>query len=426
MFIQFTVSNFLSIKEPVTLNMTAMSSVREFSDSNIIQKNKLNLLKSAAIYGANASGKSKLLYALNFFDTFIRQSFRETQAGDKINVSPFKLNSRFVKLPSSFELSFLIGDVKYRYGFELDKNKIHTEWLFSTAKIKEVPLFIRQNQNFKIHKDFKEGKGLGDKTRSNALFISIVAQFNGEKSKSILEWFMNFNVISGMEDESYEGFTAGLLTNAKKKKKIMEFVTGADLGITGMKVDEFEVTIDRLPKAMPDDDKKRLLELSNGRQAYELFTLHDVYDSKGKKVGTEIFDFDDAESEGTKKYFRLAGPILDTLEKGGVLFIDELDARLHPILTKFIVKLFNSPKTNKSAQLVFVTHDTNLLSACNLRRDQIWFAEKDRVGATKLYSLGEYKLASGKVRNDASFEADYLKGRYGAIPYLGELNKLFY
>ena len=218
MFIQFTVSNFLSIKEAVTLNMTAVSTIKEFGD-NIITTDKANLLKSAAIYGANASGKSKLLMALNFFESFVINSSRETQVNDKINVSPFRLNPSYLNSPSSFEISFINEDVKYRYGFELDEKKIHTEWLFATAKVKEVPLFIRQEQKFEIHKEFKEGKGIGDKTRTNALFISVVAQFNGELATSILQWFKRFNIISGMEDESYEGFTASLFKERKKKSK---------------------------------------------------------------------------------------------------------------------------------------------------------------------------------------------------------------
>ncbi len=424
MLIQFTVSNYLSIKEQITLNMTAMSTVKEFAETNLIKTERFTLLKSAAIYGANASGKSKLLDAMTFFRGFIRNSSKDTQVSDKIPVESFRLNPKYLKRPSSFEASFLIRGVKYRYGFEIDRNKVYTEWLFVSATAKEIPLFIREKQSIEIHRNFKEGKGLIEKTRPNALFVSVIAQFNGEICTSILKWCENFNVISGMEDESYEGFTASLFRNKEKKKRIMEFVAGADLGITDVKVDEYDLTMDKLPKDMSDDLKLKLLEHAKGKKAYELTTLHNIFDDKGEIVGSDSFDFDNAESEGTKKYFRMAGPIIDTLLNGGVLIIDELDARLHPILTKFIVRLFNSSKTNKAAQLIFVTHDTNLLSGCSLRRDQIWFIEKDRVGATKLYSLGEYKLGNTKVRNDASFEADYLKGKYGAIPYLGELNKL--
>ncbi|MEP7317464.1 MAG: ATP-binding protein, partial [Panacibacter sp.] len=342
MFIQFTVSNFLSIKDTITLNMVAISTIKENREDNIIHTDKYDLLKSAAIYGANASGKSKLLNAILFFKSFIRNSAKDLNADDKINVAPFRLNPNNLKQPSSFEISFLIGDIKYRYGFELDIHKVHTEWLFVTTKSKEITLFIREGQKIELHKDFKEGKGIEDKTRPNALFISVVAQFNGEISKTILKWFTSFNVISGMEDESYEGFTAGILRDAKKRKEVMKFVTGADLGIKEIKVNEYDITEEKLPKNMSKEEKQKLLEQSKDKQAYELYTLHNKFDNEGKALGAESFDFDDDESEGTKKYFRMAGPILDTLERGGVLFIDELDARLHPILTKFIVRLFNS------------------------------------------------------------------------------------
>lgn len=228
-----------------------------------------------------------------------------------------------------------------------------------------------------------------------------------------------------MEDRRFESFTASLLEDKRYKTVIMNLMSDADLGFKDIKVLDVEITADNLPSNMPDELKKFFLSETKGKKGYDIETYHEKFDSEGNPDSLVRFDFDDEESEGTKKYFRLAGPVIDTLENGGTIIIDELDARLHPSLTKNIVELFNTPKVNrKSAQLIFATHDTNLLSACLFRRDQIWFTEKRRDGSTDLYSLAEYKIEKGKVRKDASFERDYIRGRYGAIPYIGDVEDL--
>lgn len=425
MLIQFTVSNFLSLKEPATLNMLAVKPVKEFEDENVFDTERYSLLKSSVIYGANASGKSNILKAMGFYKWFAVNSAKETQVDESIDVTPFKLSSETESLPSSFEASFLIDGIKYRYGFDVDDISIKTEWLLYSTKIKEYPLFIRDGQVIEVFKEFKEGKGVEDKTRKNALFLSVVAQFNGERSKSIIRWFNEFNMISGLADRHFEGFTASLLEDKRYKKLIMNLMSDADLGFKDINVLDVEITPDSLPNSMPDELKSIFLKEAKGKRGYDIETFHEKFDVNGNVESLVRFDFDDEESEGTKKYFRLAGPILDTIEDGGVLVVDELDARLHPSLTKSIVQLFNTPKVNrKNAQLIFATHDTNLLSACMFRRDQIWFTEKRKDASTDLYSLAEYKLERGKVRKDASFEKDYIKGRYGAIPYVGDFENL--
>ena len=425
MLIQFTVSNFLSIKESATLNMLAVKPIKEFEDENVFDVDRYSLLKSSVIYGANASGKSNILKAMGFFKWFAVNSAKETQVDENIGVTPFRLSTETESLPSSFEASFLVDGVKYRYGFDVDDESVKTEWLLFSTKIKEYPLFIRDGQLIEVFKEFKEGKGIEDKTRKNALFLSVVAQFNGERSKSIIRWFNEFNMISGLADRHFESFTASLLEDERYKKLIMNLMFDADLGFKDINVLDVEITSESLPRSMPDELKSVLLKEAKGKRGYDIETFHEKFDIEGNVESLVRFDFDDEESEGTKKYFRLAGPILDTLEDGGVIIIDELDARLHPSLTKSIVQLFNTPKVNrKNAQLIFATHDTNLLSACMFRRDQIWFTEKRRDASTDLYSLAEYKLERGKVRKDASFEKDYIKGRYGAIPYVGDFENL--
>jgi AAA15 family ATPase/GTPase len=428
MLLQFTVGNFHSIKEEITLNMSATTSLKEYSDINIINTDRHSLLKSAVIYGANASGKSQLFNAFAFYKAFILFSATtspDTDTDNTINIQPFRLNIAQSKKPSLFEASFIIDNIKYRYGFELTQKEVVTEWLFRTEKVKETMLFVREKNNVEMSKEFtSEGENIITRTRKNALFLSVVVQFNGKIASHVCQWFIKHTgVVSGLSDTRIKGYTAKKLKNKSYRNKIIDFVTNADLGIKDIHLEEYEVSEKNISEDMPNE-LKNILKQSIGETRFNLYSVRDIHNEKGNIVGQVEFDMDEDDSEGTKKIFSLAGPIIDSLTNGKTIFIDELDARLHPILTKYIVSKFNS-KRNKLAQLIFITHDTNLLSSCNFRRDQIWFAEKDRNGATDLYSLAEYKTETGKIRNDASYEKDYLKGRYGAIPYLGESSEFF-
>jgi AAA15 family ATPase/GTPase len=214
----------------------------------------------------------------------------------------------------------------------------------------------------------------------------------------------------------YRGYTLSRLKEKAMSELILKMTQFADLGI-----DELKLT-----SASDDDENFSNAEDSTtdntkGKKRNVLNSVHKKYDSNLKESGLATFNFFEDESEGTIKYFSLAGPIIDTLENGKILFIDELDSKLHPLLTQSIINLFNNKKSNpKNAQLIFTTHDTNLLSAHLFRRDQVWFVQKGRHGASSLYSLADYK-----VRNDASFEKDYLSGKYGGIPIIEDFSKLF-
>ena len=426
MLVEFSVGNYLSFKEKVTINMVAANPIKEHFDDNVIVTDRLNLLSSAIVYGANASGKSNFLAAMRFMRWFSINSVKEMQVGEEINIHPFRLYRDSMKEPSFFEIIFIYKNVKYRYGFQVNRKEVIAEWLFQTKKIKEYPLFIRKKEKIELSNSFSEGLSLEGKTRNNALFLSVVAQFNGTISVNVLNWFKTFNHISGIMDDDYEAFTVNLLQKKSYKQKILEFLNRADIGINDIKINEFDITEDTLPKDLPVSIKKEILENLKDGKGFQLATVHFTYNGNNEIDKLVNFNFEDDESEGTKKYFRLSGPIIHTLATGSILTIDELDARLHPLLTRIIVKLFNSKETNpKNAQLIVATHDTNLLNADIFRRDQIWFVEKTHVNASDLYSLAEYRLPTGKVRKDASFEKDYIKGRYGAIPYIGNIEELF-
>jgi len=422
MLIEFSVENFRSFKDRATLSMVAAKIRAKYPE---IDKNntfsvseKLTLLKTAPVYGANASGKSNLVHALNFMRMFILSSSKESQAGDPIPVDIYRLSVETENEPAFFECIFLVDGVQYRYGFEARKDQIVTEWLFTVPSTKEANLFIRDENGIVPSVKFKEGKGLEEKTRSNALFLSVVAQFNGPIAKKIVEWFRNIGIVSGLDDTAYRLFTVSNFANGNLRAEIIDFVKELDLGINEI----FHINIDknnvRFPNELPEEIRKLLLKDIQG-DLTSIKTYHQKW-SEGKPDSKVTFDMED-ESDGTQKLFFLAGPIMDVLTNGKILVIDEMEARLHSLLTRAVIKLFNSKKTNpKNAQLIFTTHDTNLLSNKIFRRDQIWFIEKDHKGASHLYSLAELK-----VRNDASFESDYIEGRYGAIPFLGDLRQIF-
>lgn len=422
MLIEFSVSNYRSFKEEVTFSMVAANihaKDKQLDDNNVFAvDNDLKLLKSAAIYGANASGKSNLAKALSFMKWFMVNSSKETQSTDEIGVEPFRLSTETEEEPSCFQLVFLMDGRKYRYGFEANRERIVSEWLFYVPNIRETQLFYRELDRFKISKSYK-AEGLQHRTRNNALFLSVSAQFNVKIAENILEWVTEkLNIISGSNDEAYLNYTINCLINNENKNEILQIVKNLDLGIDEIQVNQEDLTADLLPDEMPEEIKKLILKAAIEGKATSIRTIHRKFDKDGNYKSIEKLDFHSHESEGTRKVFALAGPLFTVIKKGEVLIVDELDARLHPLISLAIVELFNSNETNpNNAQLIFMTHDTNLLSNKLFRRDQIWFTEKNRYGATDLYSLAEYK-----VRNDASFESEYIKGRYGAIPYIGNLN----
>jgi len=422
MLLEFTVENFLSFKDSTTFSMLA-SADNSFEAENTSLIKNVRLLKSSVIYGANASGKSNLCKALRFMKFFVLNSSRETQITDTIAIEPFRLNFENENQPSKFELVFYMEEELIKYGFECNKEKILSEWLIVQPKTKPAQLFSRVEQNIKIGDLFKEAHGLDSITRTNALFLSVVAQFNGDYAKKILEWFKNFNVISGLEDHAYSNYTMQQMKNDSFRKKIVEFVKMADLGIDDISVQETELTNDTLPVEMPEHIRK-IFQTGKNMRRIETLVKHKRY-KNGKFLDWQDFNLEINESEGTKKLFSLSAPLIDTLSNGKVLVIDELDARLHPIITQKIVRLFNSKDSNpNNAQLIIATHDTNLLSNKLFRRDQIWFTEKKEDGSTDLYSLSEYKEENKTIRKDSSFSKDYVSGRYGAIPFLGNFRNI--
>ena len=419
MLVNFTVKNFRSFKLERTFHMEA-SSIKEHKES-VVNVGKFNLLPLAVFYGANSGGKSNLIHAISTMCYMVRRSVRLNN-GDALPYDPFALDEISETLPTIFEIQFVKEHSIYRYGFEYNKKEIVSEWLYEKCSgEKEYELFVRSYDNIEIsRKRFSEGVGKEDLTNTNRLFLSLVAQLKGEKSNKIMDWFGSCNVLSGIYSEDYEDFTLRMFfEHLDGADEAQEFFNTLQLGFTRFSVREWEVSkeaFDSLPETI-----KSKLDTTSGK-LLEPLTTHNVYDDKGSIVGERNFNKNQMESEGTKKVIELSGPIFDTLKKGRILIIDELDAKLHPLLTRNIVLLFMNPQVNKhGAQLIFATHDTNLLDLDIMRRDQIWFTEKDNVESTDIYSLVEFKDEDGKkVRNDRDIKRDYIRGRYGAIPFIGK------
>jgi AAA15 family ATPase/GTPase len=426
MLVNFSVANFRTFREKVELSMVASLYDKSHEEDNLIPNAFFGhrLLTSAVVYGANASGKSKLISAIKVMRDFVLTSSKDTQKGEPIPVIPFLLNTESKQQPTFFEVIFILKNEMFRYGFEATKTNVVSEWLYYRPKTKEIELFFREGQQISAHeRKFPKGLSLAKNhmIRENALMLSVAAQFNEGLAGKVLDWFIGLRVISGLETIGYKGYSVTCLENELKKERILKMLQQADLGISDIRRMEFDEKLlaDKIPFLQFNQLKHKINFESN--KFFAVQTTHPVYDKTGQQIDIEAFDLEGDESSGTNQFFALAGPILDSIEKGYILIVDELDSKLHPNLVSKIVEIFNSKELNpKNAQLIFNTHDTNLLSADIFRRDQIWFVEKDRYGAGKLYSLSDFK----EVRKEENFEENYIRGKYGAIPVISEFENI--
>lgn len=398
------------------INFTA-SSISEHRDTNVSETKRHSLLRTMLLYGHNASGKSKLLDALVMMRWIIVNSAAGMQSGQTIPVEPFLLDEETAEQPSLFEASFCVADQTYRYGFEADKSKIVQEWLFEVRTNDEIPLFLRMGEKVQVEdaRRLENADSLEQRMRINALFLSVASQWNVQKAEQILNWFQSIDTVSGIDDEYYKRTTLELMKNEKVAAEVMEFVRRADVGIDSLAVGLPNLKTRRLPEGFTPHDPGDLSlhELPN------VFTSHQQFDAHGKPVRKVQFIMESQESEGTIKFFNLVGIFIRAISENRLVIVDEFDARFHPLLSKAIIRLFNSAKGGCTAQLLAATHDTALLDRDLLRRDQICFVEKDKYGASRLTSLAEYK-----IRKEAPYEKNYLEGRFGAIPFIEEFESI--
>lgn len=406
MLIRFSFKNFKSFKDENCLDMEA-TSLKEH-EYNIAKIDNGEYLKVSAIYGANASGKTNVLQAFDYMKKriLVSDDSKKNSPIDEENIYSFMINND----PIALEVEILAKNNKiYKYGFELVNDNIISEWLYEKRVNKFYSIFERENNNIKMMKDNKLSKLANIDERT--LFLNIYSKIDkdNEDFNNVYDWFVNSTYLD-LGNPNFERFinnrvSLKILSDENYRKELLKFIKTFDSGIEGIKT---------------TPDSIEAVKSNNG--IIDIEVIH-----KGENGELKALPFY-LESNGTRKMFHLFDFFMDALKNGMVLFVDELDAKLHPLLTRYIINLFHNSDTNKgNGQLIYSTHDTVNLNKEIFRRDEIWFTEKDKDGISEIYALSDYileddKNAGKKVRNDATYNKDYLTGRYGAIPVLEEFD----
>jgi AAA15 family ATPase/GTPase len=425
MLVEFRFKNFRSFRDEQLLSLVAGRD--KVLGHNLVSAGKLRLLKMAAVYGANASGKSNLIKAMDTMRNLVVGS-ADFKPGARLNVKPFLLDDKTQGAPTLFEVTFFHNGIRYQYGFTATTERFHQEWLIAYPKGAGQTWYKRTFDKKRMDYDWKYStflKGdkakLAEKTRGNALFLSVASQWNNEQLMTVYEWFEDKLRVAPPK-EKFRPVTAELLLDVEGKRKarddLYEFVTEslqkADLGIRGVNVKKLKLDRDKtkLPIDMPEEIREKVFERLELEPLLKVEMLHSHPTTRREHA----FPLQE-ESDGTQRFFQLLGPWLQTVVLGFTVFIDELEVSLHPLLTRQLIEFIqHRDKRKAKAQVIFATHDTTLLDPELFRRDQIWFTEKDEVGASSLYSMADYK--EHRPRKGEAMQKRYLSGRYGAIPIL--------
>jgi ABC-type cobalamin/Fe3+-siderophores transport system ATPase subunit len=413
MLLEFRVKNYRSIRDEQALNLVA-SSDKELAATHLAPtglKSLPSAVRSAVVYGPNASGKSTLLEALDYLRAVVAESATVIQPGQTYNVQPFRLDAAFALQPSEFEITFLLGGVRHQYAFAMTAQRIVSESLLVYRSSKPTQLFSRRVAGDTYAYEFSAylsgpRKLWQESTRANALFLSTAAQLNSEQLSPVFHWIVRSIVFLPAGVRVSPDITTAMLATEEGRTTIREFLSGADISIADV-------------QAIPRKGvRAQWVVNATGLQATqeEHEVLFPVFEHTTPH-GSAKFELHE-ESEGTQRLYGLIAPVLDCLRDGRVLVVDELESSLHTLLVRRLMEMFHSPEINpKGAQLIFTTHDTSLLDHNLLRRDQIWFTEKDTAQATQLYPLSDFS-----PRKLEALERGYLFGRYGAVPFLGVLS----
>lgn len=395
MLLEFRVANYRSIRDEQALNLAATSD-DALAGTHLAAtglKSAPQAVRSAVVYGPNASGKSTLLLALNYMRAVVAESAAVIQPGQTYNVQRFKLDDDCASRPTAFELTFVLDGVRHQYAFAMTPQRIVSESLLVYRTSKPTQWFRRQLAADGETYDYEFSAYLTgprklwqDSTRANALFLSTAAQLNSELLSPVFRWIVDSIVFLPAAAIVNHDFTTALLATEEGRATVRDFLTSADISIADV-------------KAVP----------RKGEFLVPMF-------QHATPKGSATFELQE-ESEGTQRLYGLAAPVLDVLQGGRVLVVDKLDSSLHTLLVRRLIAMFHNPAVNPhGAQLIFSTHDTSLLDHSLFRRDQIWFTEKDADQATRLYPLSDFS-----ARKQEAWERGYLMGRYGAVPFFGEL-----
>jgi AAA15 family ATPase/GTPase len=421
MMIEFNVTNIRSFREKQTLNLACSKYFKELEESCFDTEiaGLPKLLRSIAIYGPNASGKSNLLSSLNLMRYLVLSSAKKIQEGEELKIVPFMLDQSSKAKGSEVEVIFIEGGVRFQYGFALNNQRVLREWLIAYPEGRPQRWFDRIFEENSAEDVYEFGpKFLGGRlrqewrraTRSNALFLSVAVQFNSEQLKPVFNWFQKRLHIIPPHGYLDPEFTAKTCETVEGKTKVVDFLSAADLSIADIRIDKKKFSPEELPKDMPPELRELLRKTMEGRDLTDVKLMHRNIET-GELVEFGLGD----ESDGTKNLFSFAGPWLDVIGADSVLFVDEIDSSLHPVVVHQLVRLLH--KSRGKAQIVFTTHDTTILSQDIMRRDQVWFIEKDKSNTSRLYPLSDFK-----VREHEALEKGYLRGRYGAIPFIKEFS----
>ncbi len=429
MLISFSVSNYRSIKNKATLSFIPVKAFKELPNNVFKVNSKINLLRSAVIYGANASGKSNILKAFNDLSAFVTNS-TDLKLKQEIELyDPFLLDTTSGRKPTAFEVEFLDSDkLQYSYLIEFDSNSIIKEELLCYPKGQKVNIFTRiKNKPISFGTYLKgEKKSIEARLLTNQLFLSKGANENIEKLVPVYNFFMNnqndFYLFRQYAPERIISNVIAKLINEKGKEfitKMIDIISALDTGILSFELKEQKIPVLQDVNIMLDD--LNLSDFLEKELTHNIITKHNVFDNSNKISSIHNFDIT-RESSGTRSLFAMVVFILDALETGKLFYIDEFEQNLHPLLARALIDMFHNPKTNKkNAQLLFTTHEISLLDKELFRRDQLWFTEKDEYGKTELYSMGDIEGA----RNNVPYDKWYLSGRFGATPVVNDI-KLMY
>jgi uncharacterized protein len=422
MLIQFSVTNHGAVCGTQTLSMAASAACKELPQNTFeaeLPEKCPALLKAAALYGPNASGKSTLVDALGFMEHCVLTSHKETQAGDAIQARPFKLSAASRSADSEFEITFAEGGVRYEYGFKCNTARFTEEWLIAYPKGRAQKWFHRVTDpatgqdEYRFSNQFESEsrrQGWRKDTRPNALFLSKAMQSNCEQLKPVFDWFhKRLGILHSNTSHpaaGVSGYTIARCKNTDTKKRIVDFMTAADIPISDIRIDWEKWSEASLPEHIPMEIRADFVARLTGKEVVKKINF-----IRKDESGADIeFDIGE-ESEGTQGLFGLAGPWLDLLDHDRVLVVDELDASLHPLMVQNLVSQFH--RLSKKSQLIFTTHDTSLLAQPLLRRDQVWLLHRDEKQASQWCPLTDYS-----PRMDDALERRYLNGRFNAIPLL--------
>lgn len=415
MLLRFWVGNHASIREEQELTMVALDPRPDAPAARTLGSG-VQVLPVAGIFGANASGKSKIVDAIQFMQSAVVLSHQRWLPEQRIGRQPFLLDQRSRTWPSRFEIEIALNGVRYRYGFTCDDTRFRSEWLYAYPKNRRRVLFERTDDSVRFGEHlFGEREAIRRMTRPNSLFLSAAAANNHEQLSEVHRWFAEDCRVAVAGNATGRLGETLHIYEEHERDDVLRLLQFADLGIDDLEISTPEVS-DTERRLMADIVRLRLPE----GEKFDPASI-EPFPKISLRHGTEILPIE-VESSGTRTWLELVGPIVSTLRHGDLLVVDELDARLHPSLAGHLVKLFQDPETNsRGAQLVFNTHDVTLLgpnTPARLRRDEIWLTEKDpRTGATRLFPLTEY----GRIRDGLdNVERAYLRGRYGAVPFIDE------